>query len=53
VLEAEVPLVDAGALCQPGFELAGGFDYVHAGKDSGGGLGSQRLSPRRARGNTG
>ena len=36
VLEAEVSLVDASALGEPGFELAGGFDDVHAGNDSGG-----------------
>lgn len=41
VFEAEVFGIDAGALGQPGFELAGGFDYVHAGNDSGGRNGSQ------------
>jgi hypothetical protein len=41
VLEAEVLLVNASALGQPGLELAGGFDDVHAGNDSGGGMGSQ------------
>jgi len=35
VFQAEVFLVDGGALSQPGFELPGGFDYVHAGNDSG------------------
>ena len=52
VFEAEVFLVDAGALGQPGFELAGGFDDVHAGNDSGGGNGKSNAaggqpSPRR------
>ena len=47
VFEAEVLLVDLRVVGQPGFELAGGFDYVHAGNDSGGGMGSQRLSPQR------
>jgi hypothetical protein len=36
VFKAEISLVDSSALSQPGFELAGGFDYVHAGNDSGG-----------------
>lgn len=41
VLQAEVFLIDAGAQGEPGFELARGFDYIHAGKDSGWGMGSQ------------
>ena len=45
VFQAEVFLIDAGALGQPGFELARGFDYVHAGNDSGWGMGSQMLKP--------
>jgi hypothetical protein len=36
VFKAEISLVDSSALGQPGFELAGGFDYIHAGNDSGG-----------------
>jgi len=36
VFQAEVFLVDVSALGQPGFELAGGFDDVHWGNDSGG-----------------
>jgi len=39
VFEAEIFLVDVSALGQPGFKLAGGFDYVHAGNDSGAGNG--------------
>jgi len=34
VLQAEVFLVDVSALREPFFEVAGGFDYVHAGNDS-------------------
>jgi hypothetical protein len=41
VFQAEVFLIDAGVQCEPGFELARGFDYVHAGNDSGWGIGSQ------------
>ena len=34
VLEAEVLLDDGGAVAQPVFKLARGFDHVHAGNDS-------------------
>jgi hypothetical protein len=53
VLEAKVSWVDTSALSQPGFELPGGFYYVHEGNDSGGGMGSQTakgLSPQSHRG---
>jgi hypothetical protein len=46
VLEAEVFRVEVSALGQPGFEMAGGFDYVHAGNDSGVGGGSQYRATR-------
>lgn len=36
VFEAEIFLVEMSALGQPGFELAGCFNHVHAGNDSGG-----------------
>jgi hypothetical protein len=41
VFQAKVFLVDRSTFRQPCFELAGGFDYVHAGNDSGAGIGSQ------------
>ena len=34
VFEAEILLVEMSALRQPGFELAGRFNHVHAGNDS-------------------
>jgi len=50
VFETEVLLVNLGVVGQPGFELAGGFDYVHAGNDSGGAAGSQcRAEPSTQR----
>jgi hypothetical protein len=36
VFEAEIFLIEVSAFCQPVFELAGGFDHVHGGNDSGG-----------------
>jgi len=48
VFQAEVFLVDVSALGQPGFELAGGFDDVHWGNDSGGEMGSQMGRQREA-----
>jgi hypothetical protein len=36
VLQAEIFLVEMSAEAQPFFEIAGGFDYVHAGNDSDG-----------------
>jgi hypothetical protein len=36
VFEEEIFLVEMSALRQPGFELAGSFDHVHAANDSGG-----------------
>ncbi len=47
VLQAEVFLVDAGAQGEPGFELARGFNYVHAGNDSGGGNGKSNGAGRQ------
>jgi hypothetical protein len=41
MFEAKVSLVNLSAFRQPGFELACGFDYVHAGNNSGAGIGSQ------------
>ena len=43
VFEAEVFLIEVSALGEPGFELAGGFDDVHAGNDSDGGKGKSNL----------
>jgi hypothetical protein len=41
VLHTQVLLVNASALRQPSLELPSGFDYVHAGNNSGGEKGSQ------------
>jgi hypothetical protein len=55
VFQAQVFLIDASVLAEPGFELARGFDYVHSGNDSGWGIGSQMLRPltQGAQGSTG
>jgi hypothetical protein len=47
VLGAEVFLVEVSALGKPVFELAGGFDNIHAGNDSGGENGKSNMSTRR------
>jgi hypothetical protein len=39
VLKAEIFLVEVRALRQPSLEVAGGFDHIHGGNDSGGGNG--------------
>jgi hypothetical protein len=36
VFEAKIFLLEMSALAEPGFKVAGGFDDVHAGNNSGG-----------------
>lgn len=46
VFEAEVVLIEVSALGQPAFEVAGGFDDVHAGNDSDGEKGKSNFGLR-------